>query len=62
MGWFEHYDGKNTKKQELNAMTLLLLPMIYSRFDSTDFSREMDDVCQPLLTIPNIRVTESDVC
>ena len=58
--------GKNTKKQELKCDDSLTfandLNVFYSRFDSTDFSREIDDVCQPLLTIPNhIRVTESDV-
>ena len=66
MGWFEHYDGENTKKQELKCDDPLTfandLNVFYFRFDSTDFSREIDDVCQPLLTIPyNIRVTESDV-
>ena len=58
--------GKNTKKQELKCDDPLTfandLNVFYSRFDCTDFSREIDDVCQPLLTIPNnIRVTESDV-
>ena len=58
--------GKNTKKQELKCDDPLTfandLNVFYSRFDSTDFSREIDDVCQPLSTIPNnIRVTESDV-
>ena len=58
--------GKNTKKQELKCDDPLTfandLNVVYSRFDSKDFSREIDDVNQPLLTIPNnIKVTESDV-
>ena len=63
---FIYYDGENTKKQELKCDDPLTfangLNVVYSRCDSKDFSREIDDVCQPLLTIPNnIRVTESDV-
>ena len=58
--------GKNTKKQELKCNDPLTfandLNVFYSRFDSTDFSRQIDNIYQPLLTIPNnIRVTESDV-
>ena len=63
MEWFEHYDGENTKKHELKCDDPLTfandLNVVYSRFDSTDFSREIHDICQPLLTIPNnFRVTE----
>ena len=58
--------AKNTKKQELKCDYRLTfandLNVFYFRLDSTYFSREIDDVCQPLLTIPfNIRLTESDV-
>ena len=55
--------GKNTKKQECDDPLTFAndLNVFYSRFDSTDFSREIDGVCQPLLIPNNIRVTESDI-
>lgn len=58
--------GRNTKRQGLKCNNPLTfandLNAFYSRFDTHDFSTESDDVCKPLLTVPNdVKVTESDV-
>ena len=34
----------------------------YARFDDQDFSKEVENICQPLLTVPNdIAITVKDV-
>ena len=58
--------GKDVKKQGLKCDDPTKfandLNTFYARFDEYDFSNEVDNVCQPLLTIPNdVPLFEKDV-
>ena len=58
--------GRKVKKQGMKCEDPLTfandLNVFYSRFDTTDFSKETDTVCEPLLTVPNdVNVSEDDV-
>ena len=68
----EAWDGLNTmmgrkvKKQGMKCDDPLTfandLNLFYSRFDTTDFSKETEDICKPLLTVPNdLSISENDV-